>query len=189
MSFDKTKVTWTYRDETWTTSLVGLYELGAHGRSWYSDAYRELDAYAAKRRLHTGYVVDVLSILSPRVPVSLNIALMRDYVERRDTSRLMGSRRKALETYEKTGEFNGPKINAFARALKGDAEAVVIDTWMYRAAGFPSNPKKSDYARCETIVRSAAREVGETPRETQASIWTGIRKVCGLKPAEVIIND
>jgi hypothetical protein len=71
------------------------------------------------------------------------------------------------------GALKGPKTNAFARAIAGDSGAVVIDTWMIRAAGL--DPIKGihlgQYRDLSKSVVSVARRVELTPRTTQALIW------------------
>jgi hypothetical protein len=68
--------------------------------------------------------------------------------------------------------LKGQKTNAFARAIAGDSDAVVIDVWMMRAAAMPTDsPNKSQYNECANAVRVIADEFGITARTTQALIW------------------
>jgi hypothetical protein len=68
--------------------------------------------------------------------------------------------------------LKGLKTNAFARAIAGDTDAVVIDVWMMRAALMTTDsPNKSQYNMLADTVRKIASEHGITPRTTQALIW------------------
>jgi hypothetical protein len=68
--------------------------------------------------------------------------------------------------------LKGLKTNAFARAIAGDTDAVVIDVWMMRAALMQTDsPNKSQYNMLADTVRKIAGEHGITPRTCQALIW------------------
>jgi hypothetical protein len=72
--------------------------------------------------------------------------------------------------------LNGLKTNAFARAIAGDADAVVIDVWMMRAAGMDTDsPNKSQYLALSSAVATVADEFSITPRTAQALIWIIVR--------------
>jgi hypothetical protein len=72
--------------------------------------------------------------------------------------------------------LKGQKTNAFARAIAGDTDAVVIDVWMMRAAGMPTDsPNKTQYREVSEAVRNVAAEFGITPRTAQALIWIIVR--------------
>jgi hypothetical protein len=72
--------------------------------------------------------------------------------------------------------LKGLKTNAFARAIAGDTNAVVIDVWMMRAAGMETDsPNKSQYAMLSDAVVSVAQQFGITPRTAQALIWIIVR--------------
>jgi hypothetical protein len=72
--------------------------------------------------------------------------------------------------------LKGLKTNAFARAIAGDTDAVVIDVWMMRAAGMETDsPNKTQYNAIADSVREVAAEFGITPRTAQALIWIIVR--------------
>jgi hypothetical protein len=72
--------------------------------------------------------------------------------------------------------LRGAKTNAFARAIAGDTNAVVIDVWMMRAAGMETDsPNKSQYAMLSEAVVAVAQQFGITPRTAQALIWIIVR--------------
>jgi hypothetical protein len=69
--------------------------------------------------------------------------------------------------------LNGQKTNAFARNIAGDTNAVTIDVWMIRAAGFDASKgvNKSEYILLADCVRIVAMHFGLTPAVMQALIW------------------
>ena len=70
------------------------------------------------------------------------------------------------------GALRGLKTNAFARAIAGDPNAVVIDTWMMKAAGIDRDaPTVRQYRAMVEIIREIAPDVGLSPAGTQALIW------------------
>jgi hypothetical protein len=72
--------------------------------------------------------------------------------------------------------LKGLKTNAFARAIAGDEQAVVIDVWMLRAVGIEKKtPSQSQYNELAEAVKKTAFEYGMTPRSMQALIWIMIR--------------
>lgn len=68
---------------------------------------------------------------------------------------------------------SGRKTRNFALALLGDPEAVVVDVWMMRAAGWPDRdaPTKIQYDAIERVIRRMAGKMGLEPRTLQALIW------------------
>ena len=69
--------------------------------------------------------------------------------------------------------LKGDKTNAFARAIAGDHDAVVIDVWMIKAAGMDGKKgvNKTQYRELADAVREVAALRGLTPRTCQALIW------------------
>jgi len=72
--------------------------------------------------------------------------------------------------------LKGLKTNAFARAIAGDEQAVVIDVWMLRAVGIEKKtPNQSQYNELVNAVKKTAFDFGMTPRAMQALIWIVVR--------------
>jgi hypothetical protein len=72
--------------------------------------------------------------------------------------------------------LKGLKTNAFARAIAGDEQAVVIDVWMLRAVGIEKKtPSQSQYNDLANAVKKVAFDYGMTPRAMQALIWIVVR--------------
>lgn len=68
--------------------------------------------------------------------------------------------------------LRGLKTNAFARAIAGDKDAVVIDTWMMKAAGLSKDaPTRLQYRIMADLIRAVAPRYNLYPRDAQAAIW------------------
>lgn len=140
---------------------------------WYRDAEEVAEDVA--RNLDTTLEVgaSIVAAFSPRERWSTNVSKAIAYS--------MGQRPKGLQNNLTMADnamvkgfdaLKGQKTNAFARAIAGDSDAVVIDVWMMRAAQMPTDsPNKSQYNECANAVRVIADEFGITARTTQALIW------------------
>lgn len=72
--------------------------------------------------------------------------------------------------------LSGPKVRAFARALRGDLRAVTVDVWMLRAAFGTAVAATVERIRNVTRgVEAAARRLGWEPAEVQAAAWAAER--------------
>jgi len=144
---------------------------------WYRDAEEVAEEVA--RNLDTTLEVGaaVVSAFSPRERWSTNVSKAIAYS--------LGGRPKGLQNNLTMADnamtmgfdaLKGLKTNAFARAIAGDTDAVVIDVWMMRAAGMDNDsPNKTQYAALSNAVRKVASDHGITPRTAQALIWIIVR--------------
>lgn len=178
-------------------SLIGMVRLGAEhgGVGWYYRAGLAADALAARVGTDPGRTRDVLALCSPRVHVRQSVTLATRYLADGDTRGMIPSTAAALHHYDRTGEIRGPKTSAFARALRGDPMAVVVDVWILRALGVerpPSTP--AQYRRIADRVRSltyrlraiTTRASGlHAHARVQASLWVGYQVQAGRTPAEM----
>lgn len=158
---------------------------GEHGRAWYDRAKASVESYASARGHDPDRVADILAITSPRVHVKRNIGITRMYMAQQPLKGVMRGIKAALIHYEETGEIRGPKTGAFARAIKGDSSAVVIDVWMIRAFGGDASKgiNLGTYRSYANRVRSIAGRLGWSNAHTQAAIWTGVRAAYGFHGA------
>ena len=97
-----------------------------------------------------------------------------------------------LSTQGRYKELSGQKVNAEARALMGDPDAMVFDRWWARLGEKPEmgvftsgkedafrQPTASDpggYTHMENVVRPLAGEAGRDPRDFSADVWAGMRE-------------
>lgn len=101
---------------------------------WYTHAKADIELVCKHKGWDFDRFVDILAITSPRVAVVRNIRAAMYYMDiEKYVSGTIRTTRRAMEHYEETGEIRGLKTSAFARALKGDLEAIVLDTWMAEA--------------------------------------------------------
>ena len=176
-------------------SLPGPMDLarqGVKGRDWYARARASIEAYAARHGFTVPCVCSILAITSPRVHVSRNVAMADHYL--RHGTYPPGSMplvRRSLDRYEATKTFGGIKSNAFARALWGDPNAVVVDVWMIRAFGRGDWPSMTDrrYRRIAGWIRGIATRLDWPAAEAQAAIWTGCRSQYGYTHGDLVMPD
>lgn len=145
---------------------------------WYCDAEliaqdvtRILNARGIVATLETG--ASVVSSFSPRQRWARNVVQALNFAH---TGQATGLKNNLLMAQNSlTLGFNalkGLKTNAFARAIAGDENAVTIDVWMCYAGGLDTNaPNKTQYREMAQAVVDVAKELGLTPRTTQALIW------------------
>ena len=63
-------------------------------------------------------------------------------------------------------------MNAFIKALSGDLNQVVIDSWMLKAFNIKrQSPLPNDTKHIKTIIKKIAIETNLKPSEAQACLW------------------
>lgn len=157
-------------------STATLFDLHA-AEAWYCEAR----AFAESLRPSTGWSLEVsasvVSAFSPRVTWGHNKAKAAQYAQG-ITPKGLRSHVDAAERCVREG-FNGlrgPKTNAFARAIAGDMDAVVVDVWMCRAAGLGKDaPNVREYRAIAEAVRTVAAEYRMAPAVMQALLWIIVR--------------
>lgn len=170
--------------------LLELYHEGEYGKEWYDLAKVELQDMFG---IHAELYAQVVAATSPNSNVAGNVTRANNAMklilsgERRadgalftEADGLMASHVKNLNRILRGEELSGPKVGAFARAIMGDRNAVVLDTWMARALGltdaavldkfdFGSNPKMLRFVT--KLINDIAEQTGSDPRQVQAAIW------------------
>lgn len=119
----------------------------------------------------------VVSAFSPRVMWKTNktkaFAYANGQTPRGLKAHVAAADRCVLDGFD---GLRGLKTNAFARAICGDPDAVVVDVWMCRAAGLTKDaPNRTEYAAISEAVREVARRTGRPAAVTQAMLWILIR--------------
>ena len=129
----------------------------------------------------------VVSAFSPRVTWAHNKAKAYQYAQgimpKGLRSHVAAANRCQSEGFD---GLRGLKTNAFARAIAGDRDAVVVDVWMCRAAGLvhargvkagmPKDaPNKTEYRIIANAVREVAAAYNMEPATMQALLWIIIR--------------
>ena len=144
---------------------------------WYRDAEEIAEDVAENLSVSLEIGASIVSAFSPRERWSTNVAKAISYS--------LGSRPAGLSNNLRMADnamtngfaaLKGLKTNAFARAIAGDTDAVVIDVWMCRAGNLGTDsPNVGQYRMLADAVREVAAEFGITPRTAQALIWIIVR--------------
>ena len=153
-----------------------VFDLPAAER-WYDDAR----AFAESLRPFNGWSLEVsasvVSAFSPRVTWALNKRKAEQYAlgitPKGLRSHVIAADRCVVEGFD---GLRGLKTNAFARAIAGDTDAVVVDVWMCRAAGLPKDaPTVRQYRIVANAVREVASAYNMAPATMQALLWIIVR--------------
>jgi len=144
---------------------------------WYHDAQEVAEDVAENLNTTLEVGASVVSAFSPRERWSTNVAKALAFSQGKPVAGLSNNVRMAEAALAQGFDaLKGLKTNAFARAIAGDTDAVVIDVWMCRAANLDSDsPNVGQYRMLADAVREVAAEFGITPRTAQALIWIIIR--------------
>lgn len=168
-----------------TERLVAHFEESEHatqalGGMWYRESRRVARQLSRKHGTTLATAAGVIAALSPRMRWSSNVALADAMLGGEEVSGVfeanLNKARRIIAGEYPLRVLGGPKVRAFYRAIMGDEDAVVVDVWMYRAAGI--DPKKAtvkDYERVATAIREAAFEMGLPAATFQAIVWTQVR--------------
>ena len=161
-----------FRDRAATATLFDLQA----AEQWYADA----GAFAQSLPRHDwsfATACSVVSAFSPRVTWAQNKRKAFQYAH--------GIMPKGLRSHVAAADrcvsdgfdgLRGLKTNAFARAIAGDGNAVVVDVWMCRAARLGKDaPNKGEYHAIAEAVRTVAAEYSMSPAMMQAMIWIVVR--------------
>ena len=149
-------------------------------RAWYVEANQFAERLTVIRpEWSMAVACSVVSAFSPRVTWSHNKAKALQYAQ--------GITPKGLRSHVAAADrccrdgfdgLRGLKTNAFARAIAGQPDAVVVDVWMCRAAGLGKDaPNKTEYRAIADAIRSIAGTptVCMAPAVLQALLWIVIR--------------
>lgn len=149
-------------------------------KAWYSEANRFAYSLTIVRPEWDMEVASsIVSAFSPRVTWAHNKVKALQYAE--------GITPKGLRSHVAAADrcvvdgfkgLRGLKTNAFARAIAGDDNAVVVDVWMCRAAGLGKDaPNVTEYRAIADAIRTLARQpiVCMDPATLQALLWIIIR--------------
>lgn len=146
-------------------------------KNWYSNS---LKAIKNKYGIHTDKFIKLLGVTSPRNIVKRNLFLadktLKYSILDKEIDFSYGIANKQIKkNVDKVlinKPFRGVKINAFVKALTGDLNQVVIDSWMLKAFNINrQSPITNDLTHIETIINKIAIETNLKPSEVQACLW------------------
>lgn len=148
--------------------------IGLGGYRWYQDAVPYVHAFGWATGVGPELAAGLLAVYSPRVQVRRSVELAHiAALTGHPVQSAIPSARAAHAHLLKTGEIRGPKTGAFARALLGDPDAVVVDTWVLKALGKARVTPKT-YPQLVAILKGLATRLGLSPAAGQAALWCGI---------------
>jgi hypothetical protein len=144
---------------------------------WYFEAQEVAEDVAENMGASLEIGASIVSAFSPRERWASNVAKALAFSMNKPVTGLSNNIRMAQDAMVLGFDaLRGLKTNAFARAIAGDTDAVVIDVWMMRAAGMDTDsPNKGQYLALSDAVRKVASDHGITPRTAQALIWIIVR--------------
>ena len=157
----------TYADEF--RSLIMQATLGQVEAAsvWYLEAQEVAEDVAELLSTSLEVGASIVASFSPRERWSSNVAKSYAFANGKPVSGL--SNNLAMATSSITLGFDalkGLKTNAFARAIAGDVDAVVIDVWMMRAANMQSDsPNKTQYKELSQAVWLCAHPIYHYPTD------------------------
>ena len=157
-------------NEVISKATLGQVEQAA---TWYLDAEKIANKVADNLNTTLEVGASIVSSFSPRERWSTNVEKAIAFSLGKEVRGLGNNLRMANNSLELGFDaLKGLKTNAFARAIAGDANAIVIDVWMCRAAGVEyTSPNQSQYIQLSNAVAEIAKEHKLTPRVAQALIW------------------
>ena len=150
-----------------------------HGSAWYDES---MEAIRHRFGDDADLFAGILAATSAHSSVSANVKLaVKAFNMIKDTGTItregfMKHHYLGILQVLEHGIPKGPKVGAFARALLGDHDAVVVDLWMCRWYGSALRAPTIKLRReIEAAIRIKATELGLSPRDTQAHIWCQVR--------------
>ncbi len=122
----------------------------------------------------------VIAAISPRMRWSANVVLADAICGGETVQGVFGANlakaARILAGERPLDVLGGDKVRAFYRAIQGDPNAVVLDVWMMRAAGWTkATLSTKEYESLATALLAAASREGIDPADFQAVVWTHVR--------------
>lgn len=150
----------------------GTPEQMADGLGWYDAAAHVAADVATELGTDLAHGATVVAAFSPRTPWARNVSEAMAFARGEHVPGLQSRVRDAHFGLQH-GYLTGPKVGAFARAIAGDPDAVVVDSHMVHAAGWPDRDMPTTRQRRAIVeaVERLAGELGMSPRDCQAYLW------------------
>lgn len=157
--------------------LSDLLVKGIHSSDWYPAARQSIRQWSDANGQDYDRVCSVLALASPRKTVVDSVRIAIHYLHTGKVIDVVSSVKKQWRVWEATGVINGPKCAAFAAALRGDDNALVVDTWIMQALRAPitSTGRRWVLEGAARRFKSLSRLTGLPVAATQAAVWSGIQ--------------
>ena len=180
------------KNRTLRHKIESYIRLGWENRFWYESSNASATRFCVEHDLNVNTFLSYVAILSPRVHVSKNITLAKQYALSKETAGMMQQRVTALQLFDVSGVVSGVKINAFLDSLLLRPGAVCVDIWMSRIFGFDEgqlmrNTKAMQRKRryYQNYIRRIADEFNIESYQMQAVLWSGYRQANTITDAAV----
>jgi hypothetical protein len=150
------------------------------GVGWYRESRVIARRIARRTNVSLSTAAGVLAAVSPRMRWSSNVAVAEALCAGEPVTGVfranLAKAERILGGAKPLSVLGGDKVRAFYRAIMGDPNAVVLDVWMMRAAGWEKGTLSSkEYAQVAEALTAAAARVGLDPADFQAVVWTHVR--------------
>jgi hypothetical protein len=173
--------------------LIERYErstpsIRRRGRTWYPETNRRLTLMAQETGRSPAQAVAVFAITSMNTQLLSNFRLTEQVLKGERNFGCYPTFQTPLITAALASRYpgrfvRGPKCTAFYKAIMGDTNALVLDRWAARAAGWDVRTFNMTTRRIlDAAYREAARLCGETVRAFQAIAWTSTATKRGYVP-------
>lgn len=179
-----------------TSKIEHYIRIGKKDINWYAECRQVFEKIFGEEKLDL--VCKLFAATSINTSLKANITLFRKALYEIENDLPVGNYlpniRNQILSVRSGGELSGQKITSFQRAMYGDVNAVVVDTWILRAFNvdkvyFRQTKGKAKgrgrersagtdaktYKKIEQWVREYATTVGMEPRQISSMIWAGIR--------------
>ena len=141
-------------------------------RDWYFLATEEIKYVSDITGWSITLISDILALTSPRLSIRRNLRVTFHYlITGQWLPGVLQAVKDSVAKYEMTGHINGEKTSAFAEALRGNGDAIVMDTWTFRLMGLPDKPLAKDRRAAKNTIQRASVKMGWKPAAFQASLW------------------
>ena len=167
-------------------------------KDWYKDSLKTIkNIYKSDY----DFFIDLLASTSPRKNVKANYKLsyniylnvISGFEPFTNIKGVLKAHKNNVIRSLRGEELSGLKVQNFAKALKGDLNAVVIDVWVKRYFKIPENKALTplQYKKLERKIRVNAKKNNLKPAEYQAVIWEKQRQKNGFiaKSFESVVKD
>lgn len=165
--------------------FVSMTKDNLDAESWYADASLDIARLCLAENWDRDRFTAILALTSPRCSVRRNVRLALHYMHTGQHMSTVLAVRQSLAKWESTGRIDGPKVEAFRKALSGHVNAIVLDVHMANLFNVPQSQfsRAKKRAHWERLVCLVADKVGIWPRDAQACLWFAWRRHRGERPA------
>lgn len=168
-------------------------QIGYKDKNWYAECKKVfLEIFGPEKLI---LVCQLFAATSINTSLKSNITLFRRALYEIENGLPVGNYlpniKNQLTLIREGKPLSGRKINAFARAMAGDLDAVVVDVWLLRAFGLDrkyirhtghhagrarsGGPTDKQFSLIEDWCRNYGREKLIFPCEVSSMIWAGCR--------------